>query len=527
MKAKDKATESDMQDYGQFALDNRLKVNKHLNRALWMFMLTGPVIAAGIYAGIFHGITYSTCLNISLGVFLMSLAHKGLIKYCPTSMCTSLFVLTALDLLIMYMNYHHVSIYLTWFLVPLLSVLFGNKFIYFYAVVLNYLLMVATTWLVSPYKITLRSDYDDPLWYFVMMISGFTIETIIMATGGYLLGALALDYIRGLFKRNLIIKYQSQEVQEKMEILNSMAEVYEYVNLIDFESNTEMPLMDPRQTRRKIDLDHQLQTAMNTDIKKQVAPWQLDDFNAFTNIQTVRNRLHNRKFISDEFLDIRDGWFRAQYITVKDDENGYPAMVIYTTRSIDEEKKREEKLIKLSITDELTGLLNRRGFEQTMEHYRNTYVERNFVAFSVDVNGLKHANDTKGHAAGDELIKAAADCLVRGVSKSTKIYRTGGDEFFFIAHTEEPNKLKETIKKLASQWKGEYSNSLALSIGYAAYDEYRYATVDNLVHMADANMYADKERYYQENHLERRKNTDSAKRIKTLDLIGGMEEEEE
>ena len=58
-------------------------------------------------------------------------------------MFTSVFALTALDILIVYMAYCHVSIYLTWFLVPLLSILFCDRLLYFYTLCLNYILMLS------------------------------------------------------------------------------------------------------------------------------------------------------------------------------------------------------------------------------------------------------------------------------------------------------------------------------------------------------------------------------------------------
>lgn len=57
------------------------------------------------------------------------------------------------------------------------------------------------------------------------------------------------------------------------------------------------------------------------------------------------------------------------------------------------------------------------------------------------MNGLKTVNDTKGHAAGDELIKGAADCLALSVGNKGKVYRTGGDEFMAVVHSDDPEHL--------------------------------------------------------------------------------------
>ena len=116
--------------YSEFLLENRVTVNRYLNRVLWFFALTGPAIASGIQAGIFPDITYTTCWVISFSMIFMSSVHMILRRKIPSSTFTCLFALTALNVLILYMSYSHVSIYLTWFLVPLLSLLFCDRFIF-------------------------------------------------------------------------------------------------------------------------------------------------------------------------------------------------------------------------------------------------------------------------------------------------------------------------------------------------------------------------------------------------------------
>ena len=126
-------------------------------------------------------------------------------------------------------------------------------------------------------------------------------------------------------------------------------------------------------------------------------------------------------------------------------------IIIYTLQNIDDDKKREEHLVRISITDELTRLYNRRCFEEDLISIRNNGMEDDFVIYSVDVNGLKSVNDNIGHAAGDELIKGAADCMSIVVAGNGRVYRTGGDEYFIIAHTTEPEKLKEGILSEAAK----------------------------------------------------------------------------
>ncbi len=493
-------------DYEDFLTKNRIKINKYLNRVLWFFVLTGPAIAAGIKGGIFVDISYMTCVWISVVVIVLASIHFLLYKLFPSKIITCIFALTALNVLILYMNCAHVSIYLTWFLVPLLSLLFCEKYLYFYAAALNYVLMLIGSWVVSPYEASFRSDqYDSALSYFLDEIGGFTIESIIMFVSGFIIGKLILDYFKNLFIQYEQIKVQEKDMEEKMGILDSMAEIYDNVNLINFIDNTEMSLRDSEQKKHGIDMNNQTHTIMAQKIKNQIMPDQVDRFLDFTNIKTVRSRLSGKKLISADFIDVVSGWFRAQYITVDSTVDGIPNIIIYTTRNVDEEKRREEHLIRISMTDEMTRLFNRRCYDEDLKEFRKGELSENLVIFSVDVNGLKTVNDTKGHAAGDELIKGAADCLALSVGKKGKVYRTGGDEFMAILHIDDPENLRASIIDKTKEWHGVYCEEISLSVGYAAYKDKPGSTVDELERIADSDMYKEKAKHYKGKGIERRK----------------------
>lgn len=318
--------------FAEFKLKNRVRVNRYLNYVLWFFGIAAPAIALGIKIGFFHDISYATCIGILGVVVVLSLIHLFLCRKIPTSIVTSLFALTAVDALLVYMAVSHVSIYLTWFLVPLLSLLFCDAFIFIYSAALNTILMVTATVLTAPYHVMLRVDYDNVGAYLSDVLGGFAIETVVMLAAGFITLKLTVGYLSKLFSQKTIIGEHKRSMKEKMEILDSMAEIYDNVNLIDFIENTEMSLRDAMQEKHGIDMSSQTHTLMNQRIQKQVVPDQLDAFLKFTNITTVRSRLANKKIISADFIDVVSGWFRAQYITVAAAPDGMPNMVIYTTR---------------------------------------------------------------------------------------------------------------------------------------------------------------------------------------------------
>lgn len=172
-----------------------------------------------------------------------------------------------------------------------------------------------------------------------------------------------------------------------------------------------------------------------------------------------------------------------------------------------EEKNRESNLIKISITDELTKLFNRRAFEEEIEKIQSDGIPEDFTILSFDLNGLKAANDTKGHAAGDELIIESAKTLNAVIESYGYVYRTGGDEYIAIAicTKEQQEEIFSLIDNYSKLWKGTYSTGLSISKGAASITEFPDYSIDQLEKEAEQRMYKDKTRYYLESGIERRK----------------------
>ena len=299
-------------------------------------------------------------------------------------------------------------------------------------------------------------------------------------------------------------KAKDSEIQDKLDILKAIADIYDKVNLIDFTDNTEMSVRDKDHVKNFIDLGNQTHTAMSMKMREHIMPDQLESFIRFTDITTVRTRLVGKRLISDDFINLKDGWFRAQYIPVEVDENGIPIRIVFTTRNVDDEKKREKRLVRIAMTDELTRIFNRRSYEEDLAECKAQGLDKDFVILSADVNGLKKVNDTMGHAGGDELIKGAAECIVQAVGDKGKAYRVGGDEFAAILHTADPQALCRDIEKYADNWHGEYSKEMSISVGYASHNENEELNIHELEKKADAEMYQSKARYYEKKGIDRR-----------------------
>ena len=155
-------------------------------------------------------------------------------------------------------------------------------------------------------------------------------------------------------------------------------------------------------------------------------------------------------------------------------------------------------LMRMSITDTLTGCHNRRAYEDKVMELSSQKIEDDFVYVLADLNGLKRTNDTLGHAAGDELISGATLCMQNGFGPYGCIYRIGGDEFAALIHANEETfaGIMENLNSIMNSWKGQSVDKLSISIGYASHREFPDMTIDELGKIADKKMYEAKQEYY-------------------------------
>ncbi len=156
----------------------------------------------------------------------------------------------------------------------------------------------------------------------------------------------------------------------------------------------------------------------------------------------------------------------------------------------------QENLMYLSYHDALTGLYNRAYFEKvaaTIEHKTG----QGIGVFTVDLDGLKFANDTMGHEQGDLLLKCTAKILQASFLAQDTIARIGGDEFAIIVQEIAQDDMETLYKRIYDNIQRENEQSdeiivlLNMSIGYA-YSADASKSISNLLHEADRKMYREK-----------------------------------
>ena len=152
-----------------------------------------------------------------------------------------------------------------------------------------------------------------------------------------------------------------------------------------------------------------------------------------------------------------------------------------------ERRESHSKLEKISFEDGLTGVYNRNKFNAIINEKNKRFVKTGVVYF--DINGLKEVNDSRGHSAGDLLIKNAARNIAKGFNGDT--YRIGGDEFVVIKTDVEKEDFERSVKSVVA---GLNAEGISVSYGASWLDECN--DIEQQLAVADKLMYSDKLRYY-------------------------------
>lgn len=178
--------------------------------------------------------------------------------------------------------------------------------------------------------------------------------------------------------------------------------------------------------------------------------------------------------------------------------------MVYMLAEVMKEKYEKEKLLYTSMTDELTRCGNRHAYETDIAKLA---LQDAWAYLSLDVNGLKQVNDTRGHAAGDELICAAAEAMKRCFASVGRVYRIGGDEFVVIV-TGELEALDTRLQDFdadVAHWQGELVDRMSIAWGYVLSTERPWESVHEISKAADIRMYERKAYFYRESGVDRRK----------------------
>ncbi|MBA2731746.1 MAG: diguanylate cyclase, partial [Acidobacteria bacterium] len=190
-----------------------------------------------------------------------------------------------------------------------------------------------------------------------------------------------------------------------------------------------------------------------------------------------------------------------QYDNLRYEEAGQEPYVLGHAQDVTEIKRAEAMMRNLSLTDELTGLYNQRGFlalaEQQLKVARRT--GQTFSLLYADMDGLKQINDTHGHQEGSQAIQQLAEILRKTFREADTIARIGGDEFAILVADITPGDVKIPLARLQEHLlyynMREFHNySLSLSVGAVCINPGDEFSIADLLMTADEAMYENKKR---------------------------------
>ncbi len=179
---------------------------------------------------------------------------------------------------------------------------------------------------------------------------------------------------------------------------------------------------------------------------------------------------------------------------------GTTIAVTVVSKKITELKRMEENLRALSLTDDLTGLYNRRGFLTLADQHFKVAKRLRSKVFMLyaDVDGLKAINDTFGHRQGDAALMDVAGILRETYRESDIVARIGGDEFVVMPVGNKEDKVEVIVSRLEKNLERHNKGAdrgfvLSLSVGVAFFDPDRPCAVDELLAEGDRMMYREKQ----------------------------------
>lgn len=309
-----------------------------------------------------------------------------------------------------------------------------------------------------------------------------------------------------LYKTDYDLHKAIQNAKKELEISTAVSKIYNSLHIIDLEADTAEEYMGTDEIRELIDQKEKASDKIFLAMEALAKPEWKERTLTFVDLSTLKDRMLEQDFIMLDFEGIHF-WVRAFFTVMERDEQGIPTKVIFVTRVIDQYMKSLQSLHRKANVDQLTGMLNRRAYEDSIQDFQDNPLPSNFVLASIDVNGLKTVNDNLGHAAGDELIRGAAVCMERCLGSYGHVYRTGGDEFIALLFVDKLKleEIKKDLETSVRNWHGNIVKELYLACGYAAASEHPGADVKGLNDIADKEMYADKELYYSKKGLDRRR----------------------
>lgn len=291
--------------------------------------------------------------------------------------------------------------------------------------------------------------------------------------------------------------FQKEQYNASMSSYSALSEIY-FMHLIDIKTGKYEQIKNVKHVEKECEeLDQEnFSKRIYTTMKYFCTEMYLSSVLEFVDLSTLDRRLMETNTIVHEFIGTVSGWCRERFIKVDSDEKGRLWHVLYCVEVIDEQKRREKKLLYLSETDSMTGINNRGSGERKITEFLEK--KKGGLFCLLDCDKFKKINDTYGHAVGDTVLIKLAAVLQRACRENDIVMRLGGDEFaMYLPGMPDKAQAESFFKRLFTQidkisipeMQGEKIN---VSLGASLCSDKDRATFDTLYREADAAMYESK-----------------------------------
>ena len=242
-------------------------------------------------------------------------------------------------------------------------------------------------------------------------------------------------------------------------------------------------------------LGYSFEEVVGRNMREMLSPEVREQFDAY--LERIQTALTDTGLMLVVAKDGAEHVWQYHNVMVTDTD---PPYVLGHAQDVTELRAAQEQLRKLSLTDELTGVRNRRGFftlaEQLLQKVTALPSPTELCVVYVDVDGLKRVNDAYGHDAGSAVIVAAADVLTNTFRAADIVARLGGDEFVVLAAV--PRAAEAVILERLQHHQDLFNArsglpyALTLSVGLAYLEAGGIQMLEDAVRRADAAMYVHK-----------------------------------
>lgn len=319
--------------YREFVLKNRRSMNESMAKVLLFCAFAGPAIALDRFLG-YCNVSYTSCVLISAFLIFLAAGQKLLNRYFPLSLLPVFWGLIGFMAVLTFMCNANVSVYITYALVPMVSLFYCEKFIYLVSVAMNYLMILVSNAMVSDFRFSLRTDFHEPLDWFIAVMGGYTIESIAIGIAGYYLCNHISNHFRRIYTNNIVLDQKYRDEERKDRVTRAITSLYQCVYVVDLKKNTYEVVQRDNFVSDVVRDEDDLATNIERGVFALVENEDKRQMLEFLDLKTLPARLEKESMVYRECMGKLHGRVQLSFILVEKDEEGKPSSVVFTLRKV-------------------------------------------------------------------------------------------------------------------------------------------------------------------------------------------------